>query len=70
MNEWPNKDRMAKDLIHGSFLARKEIYTFHALNQSSFGGWSGKVQFSKKNYCNTLHWKKDFMDNKRTLNIF
>ena len=58
MNEWPNKDRMAKDLIHGSFLARKEIYTFHAsLNQSSFGGWSGKVQFSKKNYCNASHWK-------------
>ena len=40
---------MAKALIHGSFLARKEIYILNASsNQSSFGGWSGKVQFQRK----------------------
>ena len=49
MNEWPKKDRSAKDLIHGSFLARKEIYIFYAsLKQSNHGGWSSKVQYSKK----------------------
>ena len=63
---------MAKSLIHGSFLARKEIYIFYAsLNQSSFGGWSGKVQFSKKNYYrNTLHWKKSKMPIFIILNMY